>query len=256
LDVFAFAATGFLAAALVDLDAFAAGATERVGWTLGVGIAAPTVPDSRPARKPHVIEYQLMSCRFSIRGLSFIEMSVSPAAMRHELMTQLNADPLSVSRKVLRILITLNWLFGAAILGLLIWTFVAGEWVARALGADDDPRLVLGMRLIMVIGVAAAPIANVIFSRLLWIVETVRAGDPFVTENASRLQTIAWAVLALELSRLVVVGIANSVSTATRPIHIDLNLSVTPWLAVLLLFVLGRVFDHGARMREELEGTV
>ena len=28
------------------------------------------------------------------------------------------------------------------------------------------------------------------------------------------------------------------------------------WLAVLLLFVLARVFDHGARMREELEGTV
>ena len=112
------------------------------------------------------------------------------------------------------------------------------------------------MRLIMVIGVVAAPITNAILSRLLSIVETVRAGDPFVTENASRLQTIAWSVLALELSRFVVVGIANSVSTATRPVHIDLNFSVTPWLAVLLLFVLARVFDHGARMREDLDGTV
>jgi hypothetical protein len=150
-----------------------------------------------------------------------------------------NADALSVSHKVLRILITLNWLFGAAILGLLIWTFLAAEWVARALGTDDSPRALLGMRLIMVIGVVAVPITNAILSRLLSIVETVRAGDPFVTENASRLQTIAWSVLAL-----------------ARPIHIDLNLSVTPWLAVLLLFVLARVFDHGARMREDLDGTV
>ena len=171
-------------------------------------------------------------------------------------MTQPYPDALSVSRKALRILITLNWLFGAAILGLLIWTFVAEEFVARALGADDDPHLLLGMRLIMVVGVVAAPIANAIFSRLLSIVKTVRAGDPFVTENASRLQTIAWALLTLELFRLVVVGIANSVSSPDRPIHIDLNLSVTPWLAVLLLFVLARVFDHGARMREDLEGTV
>ena len=108
----------------------------------------------------------------------------------------------------------------------------------------------------MVVGVACTPIANAIFSRLLWIVETVRAGDPFVTENAARLQTIAWSVLALELARFLIVGIANSVSTAARPIHIDLNLSVTPWLAVLLLFVLARVFDHGARMREDLAGTV
>ena len=90
----------------------------------------------------------------------------------------------------------------------------------------------------------------------LAMVETVRAGDPFVAENGSRLQTIAWCVLTLELSRFIVVGIANSVSTAERPMRIDLNLSVTPWLAVLLLFVLARVFDQGARMREDLDGTV
>ena len=122
--------------------------------------------------------------------------------------------------------------------------------------AGKELQALVGMRLIMVIGVVGAPVWNAILTRLLSIVETVRAGDPFVTENASRLQTIAWSVLALELGRFVVVGIANSVSTAARPIHIDLNLSVTPWLAVLLLFVLARVFDHGARMREDLAGTV
>jgi hypothetical protein len=31
---------------------------------------------------------------------------------------------------------------------------------------------------------------------------------------------------------------------------------VTRWLAVLMLVVLARVFEQGARMREDLEGTV
>ena len=39
-------------------------------------------------------------------------------------------------------------------------------------------------------------------------------------------------------------------------IHIDWSFSFTPWVAVLLLFVLARVFEHGARMRADLEGTV
>ena len=90
-------------------------------------------------------------------------------------MLQPNAGALALSHKVLRILITLNWLFGAAILGLVIWTFLAAEFVARALGTDDSPRALLGMRLIMVIGIVAAPIMNAILSRLLCIVETVRA---------------------------------------------------------------------------------
>jgi hypothetical protein len=171
-------------------------------------------------------------------------------------MIQPYPDALSLSHKALRFLIAANWVFGAAVLALLVWTFIAAAWVARALGAGTDPQVLVGMRLIMVVGIAATPIANLVFSRLLSIVETVRAGDPFVARNAARLQSIAWAVLALELGRLLVVGIANAVSSPTRPIHIDLNLSVTPWLAVLLLFVLSGVFEHGARMREELEATV
>jgi DUF2975 family protein len=171
-------------------------------------------------------------------------------------MTQSSHDTLSVSRKALRALVALNWLFGAAILCLLLASYLAEAWFARALGADKDPQLLTGMRLIMAIGIAATPVANVVFSRLLSIVETVSAGNPFSTTNAQRLQTIAWAVLALELSRFIVVGIANAVSTPAQLIDIKLNFSVTPWLAVLLLFVLARVFEQGARMREDLEGTV
>ena len=168
-------------------------------------------------------------------------------------------DTLAVSRRVLRALITLNLMMGLAILVLLIASVVAPDWVMTALGvrpAADNSPLILGMRLIMVIGICAVPVTHIVLTRLLTIVETVRLGNPFVTENAARLQTIAWAVLVLELMHLAVGAIAAAASSEAQPLDLDWNFSVTRWLAVLLLFVLARVFDHGARMREDLEGTV
>ncbi|MDP9176519.1 MAG: DUF2975 domain-containing protein [Gemmatimonadota bacterium] len=168
-------------------------------------------------------------------------------------------DALSVSRRVLRALIILNPLLGAAILALLIASLVAEAPVMGAIGARPtagSSTLFLGMRLIMVIGILSVPLAHIVLTRLKAIVDTVSVGDPFVAANAARLQTIAWAVLALELLHFAAGIIAASVSSESHPLDIDWNFSLTRWLAVLLLFVLARVFDQGARMREDLEGTV
>jgi hypothetical protein len=174
-------------------------------------------------------------------------------------MSESYPDALPLSRKVLRLLVKLNVLMGLAILVLLIASLVAPDFVMEALDARptaDNPALPLGMRLIMVVGIIAVPVTHIVLTRLLSIVETVSLGDPFVSENAARLQTIAWAVLTLELMHLAVGAIAASASSEAHPLDIDWNFSVTRWLAVLLLFVLARVFEQGARMREELEGTV
>ena len=88
------------------------------------------------------------------------------------------------------------------------------------------------------------------------IVDSVRVGDPFIVENARRLQAIAWSVLAGEGLRLVVVAIAAAVTTPSHPVNLGVRFSFAPWLAVLMLFVLAGVFAHGARMREDLAGTV
>lgn len=174
-------------------------------------------------------------------------------------MSQSHSTALALSRRVLRVLISLNLLMGFLIVALLIASLVAEHWVMGALGvpstASNGP-LVLGMRLVMVIGVLAVPVTNVALTRLLAIVSTVNLGDPFVAENAARLQQIAWAVLGLELLHLGVGIVKAGVSSAAAPLNLDWNFSLTPWLAVLLLFVLARVFDHGTRMRQELEGTV
>ena len=112
------------------------------------------------------------------------------------------------------------------------------------------------MRSIMAIGIVSVPIAFVFFRELLRIVESVRAGEPFTVENAGRLKIIAWALLALEMLHIGVVAIASTVSTKEVPLRISGNFNVTGWLAILLLFVLAQVFLEGARMHDELEGTV
>ena len=168
-------------------------------------------------------------------------------------------DALGLSRRVLRALVALNAIMGALIAALLVASLVAPGTVMRGLGVagtPDDARLVLGMRLIMAVGIAAAPVTHAVLAGLLAIVDTVSGGDPFVAENAARLQRIAWAVLALELLHLVVVGVAAGVSTEATPLDVGSTFSVTRWLAVLLLFVLARVFEHGTRMRDDLAGTV
>ena len=159
----------------------------------------------------------------------------------------------------LRILIVMNRLWGIAVLGLLIATLVAPEWTFTALGITPDSYIrpiMVGLQAVAVIGLVAIVLNDGVLRRLSAMVETVRAGDPFIAENAYRLQTIAWFLLALQLLSLAVAAIGRFISTAEHPIRFDAGFSVAGWLAVLLTFVLARVFAEGALMRDDLEGTV
>ena len=170
-----------------------------------------------------------------------------------------SSPALTLSRFVLRALVVANVLYGLGILAMLVASFVAEEPFFSALGirqAEGVDRMIRGGRWIMILGILAVPIAHLILTRLLTIVDTVRAGDPFVVANAVRLQAIAWAVLGLEILHLVIGAIAANSSSSVQPLDVGWSFSITPWIAVLLLFVLARVFDHGARMRADLEGTV
>jgi len=165
---------------------------------------------------------------------------------------------LPIAYAVLRILVVLNWLYGAAIATLLI-AMPTRQWIMSSFHLSPSPdadRLVMALRAIAALGLVAVPLNYVILKRLLAIVETVRAGDPFVAANALRLQTIAWNLLALQLLSVVIGAIAKSVSTPAHQLHLQAGFSISGWLAVLLTFLLARVFAEGTLMRADLEGTV
>ena len=166
---------------------------------------------------------------------------------------------LGPTRNVLRALIVLNVVVGLLIGALLLASLLAESWVMTALGVrpgEGRAALFLSMRLVAVLGIAAVPFTHVVLARLRDIVETVRRGDAFVPRNAARLRTIAWAVLGLEVLHLCVAAVAWAGSSPAQGLDIRWTPSLTRWLAVLLLFVLAQVFEEGARMRDDLEGTV
>jgi hypothetical protein len=165
---------------------------------------------------------------------------------------------LPIAYVVLRILIVVNWLMLALILALLV-VLPNREWIMISFKLSPSPeaeRLVMGLRAIAVLGLAVVPLNHAVLKRLLAIVRTVRAGDPFVAANADRLQAIAWVLLTLQLLSLVIGAIARAVSSPAHPLHLDAGFSINGWLAVLFTFLLARVFAEGTLMRDDLEGTV
>ena len=164
---------------------------------------------------------------------------------------------LPIAYAVLRLLVVLNWLMAAILI--LLLAMPNEQWIMAAFKLSPSPdadRLVMALRAVAVLGLAVVPLNDFVLKRLLAIVETVRAGDPFVAANASRLQAIAWALVALQVLSIVIGAIGRSMSTPAHPVHLDAGFSINGWLAVLLTFLLARVFAEGAHMREELEGTV
>lgn len=158
----------------------------------------------------------------------------------------------------LRVLIVLNWAMGLAILTLLL-IMPNERWIMQAFklsASPDAERVVMGLRAVAVLGLIGIPLNYVLLKRLVAIVLTVRAGDPFIAANAHRLHDIAWALLGLQILSLIIGAIGKAISSPAHPVHLDAGFSVGGWLAVVLTFLLARVFAEGTLMRNDLEGTV
>ena len=165
---------------------------------------------------------------------------------------------LPIANVALRILIVVNWIGGALILVLLV-VMPNEQWIMSAFKLSPSPeaeRVVMGLRAVAVLGIVTIPLNYIVLKRLLEIVKTVREGDPFVAANAARLQTIAWVLLTLNILSMVIGAIGKAVNTPATPVHLNAGFSINGWLAVLLIFLLARVFAEGTHMREDLEGTV
>jgi hypothetical protein len=174
-------------------------------------------------------------------------------------MSRQASTALPLAYVTLRILIVLNWVYGAAIFGLIVFANTNPAWFMKAIdvppGLDPKP-IMIGLTAIATLGVLAVPLNHLILTRLLRMVETVSRGDPFIRANAYRINAIAWALLGLQLLSVVIGSIGKAIASKDFPLHLDAGFSVSGWLAVILAFVLARVFAEGALMREDLEGTI
>ena len=165
---------------------------------------------------------------------------------------------LPLAHTLLRILVVVNWMAGVLI-SVLLFGMPVSEWIRTAIGIAPGPeadKIIAGLVSIAAIGLVSIPLNYMILKRLIAMVETVRDGDPFVAANAQRLEVIARLLLVLQVLGMIIGAIGKAITTPERPININAGFSVNGWLAVLLTFILARVFAAGTVMRDDLEGTV
>jgi hypothetical protein len=115
---------------------------------------------------------------------------------------------------------------------------------------------------VILIGLGIVAALFVFFGRLRAIINTVGDGDPFVPVNAERLSLMAWLILGVHALAMAAVPFALQLAQFAErfgeeaEINIDGGFDLSGILLVIILFILARVFRHGAEMREDLEGTV
>lgn len=145
----------------------------------------------------------------------------------------------------------------AGVIGFAWPDVVAGITKEHPIPAGLDPAGMQSFALtfcLIGIGLMAAIIWSL--HQLRKIVDTVRDGDPFVQMNANRLRRIGWVMVGIQVAGMPIGIIAKQLERHFEHVHLDAGFSLNGLLAILLIFVLARVFEQGAAMREDLEGTV
>lgn len=162
------------------------------------------------------------------------------------------SDLLLVTRTLLRWAFWVDLILVVCLLALLVALLVGDPLRIDITGSLDlSPTERLRAARVIIAGVATSLALALPLLRLATaIVDSARAGDPFVPGNAARLRHIGWLLLAVNVVVTVAVSWGLRGRVALAPV------SLTSLLTVLMVFVIARIFEVGSRMRTELEGTV
>jgi hypothetical protein len=158
-----------------------------------------------------------------------------------------------------------KWLMAIAALALIVAIPLVivfnGEINAELRAEMADPAIVFPLWQAVAafaLTFAALTMLFVFFDRLLRIIASVGAGDPFEPANAVRLEQMGWLMLGVQLVAIPLAGLGLFIAKTfeDQGATVDAGFDIGAILLVIVLFILARVFKHGAAMRADLEGTV
>jgi len=159
----------------------------------------------------------------------------------------------------LRAAVVLNVLFIVSLLAALGAILLAPNLLgvpAEIVGISRSKALNLGA-----LGITGVLVGAVLTLLIFWTVATLLesaiSGDPFDSENASKVARMGWLLLGINavevLTRL---AVHQSAPEIIRGKFDALDVSPISLLGVLLVFVLAQIFRRGSEMRTELAGTI
>jgi hypothetical protein len=137
----------------------------------------------------------------------------------------------------------------------IFWTEVVAE-IVRENPAVNTNTLLPRLLIIFALGLLILGLVWTMMRKLLSIINSVEEGNPFITANAIRLRTIGWIMIGIQIIGLPLATTAGSVADMFGENDVGFDLPLNGILAILLVFILAGIFERGAEMREELEGTV
>jgi hypothetical protein len=171
-------------------------------------------------------------------------------------------DPLLAAGKVMTVLLmVMTGLVTILLLGIIPFILFNQGDFAEAVevtnAASVGAALAASVALLL-IGAAITAIAFHFFRLLGRIIDTVSIDDPFTAENAGRLSHMGWIALIFQLASFPIAGLVVYLGdyVPSDNLTVDYDFSLTGVLLAVVLFILARIFRHGAAMREDLEGTV
>ncbi len=171
-------------------------------------------------------------------------------------------DPLlRGTRLLLVITVVIFFVAGVGALGSLVPVWFFSDHVIRWLSAHSDGSQVgrdaLVAVSVMLIGLTVIDGLSIQFLRkLIAIIDSVGQGSPFIPENAVRLRGMGWLVLTMQGMELLGPPLTPWLRQALANHRFFVPFSLGALVTALLLFILARVFDHGTRLAEDVEGTV
>jgi hypothetical protein len=176
-------------------------------------------------------------------------------------MSKLSADPLLRGTKfLLRVaqVISLIAGIGIAIAAPMIWFFRDKILAELAKEADRlfGVEALWAITFIMAGCLVIVALAFLFLRHLIALIDTVDAGSPFIPDNAVRLRTMGWLVLAMEGMALLALPFAAWLQRALPDGDVEFSVDFGGIITALLLFILARVFERGIRLEQDVEGTV
>jgi Protein of unknown function (DUF2975) len=135
------------------------------------------------------------------------------------------------------------------------WNEAAAN-IAKEYPSLDAAALFPKIYVIFALGILLLGLVWTIMRKLLAIVGSVEDRNPFVVANAVRLKAIGWLMVAVQIIGIPLAIVAREAADLFGENNVDLDISLNGILAILLVFILAGIFERGAEMREELEGTV
>jgi hypothetical protein len=136
--------------------------------------------------------------------------------------------------------------------------------VTSAASANTSPDAMGYLMILMVLGVVFCFLFARFFKTLRTVIDSVKFGSPLTTANADSLKYMAKLIcailvlgLAADISAPYWLPASDSCENSDFDVYFDAITNVLlTLLPALLLVILARIFQNGAEMREELEGTV